>query len=283
MERAPSRIAVLFSGGTDSTASSALLTESFDEIHLLSYNRLGFYGVENSKYNHGKLAERFPNTRFIHHIYETTPLAKYITNHRRWQYIKKYNFFTLQNCGFCALINHVSTLAYCVRHGIADCADGITYDWPFFPGHMDKIIDRFRTLYRSFDITYHTPVLHFDVDEPIYYIDKFRFQSELEKPGSSANTTGKLLQRLGLSDVDNYKGTATDRKAQARCYQFVLPNLFIYWIFRGQERWQEYEEIVLEYFGELTEDARQLLEQYFERNAHKRLFAFLDEPAPFSG
>ena len=113
-----SKVAVLFSGGTDSTASSALLAETYREVHLLTYKRLGFHGAGNSTNNYHKLAKRFPDTKYVHHIFETTELVRRLTEHRRWHYIRKYGFFTLQNCGFCALINHVATMAYCLRHQI---------------------------------------------------------------------------------------------------------------------------------------------------------------------
>ena len=206
-------------------------------------------------------------------------MAKYITNRKRWRYVLKYGFFTLQNCGFCALLNHVGTIGYCLKHDIHDSADGITHDWPFFPGHMDKVIDKFRELYNYFGITYHTPVLHFDIDEPMRYIDKLSgHDAKKTKPSPDKNTTGKLLNRLELSDTENYKGTEIDRKAQARCFQFFLPNLFIYWVFRGPERWDEYEAVVCEYFGHLMEDSKEIIEAYFKNGEHEELFAFLDEP-----
>jgi len=277
MSNGEKEVAVLFSGGTDSTASAAILAGQYEAVHLLTFARHGFFGADNSSYNASKLIARFPGTRISHKVLETTPLAKYVTNNRRWHYIRKYGFFTLQNCGFCALLNHLGTLAYCLKHGIKNSADGITHDWPFFPGHMDKVIDRFREWYASFGITYHTPVLHFEIDRPMTYIDKISgFQSAHdEKP--DANTTGRLLHRMGLSDTDNYKGTEIDKKAQARCYQFAIPNLFIYWMFRGPERWDEYESIVVEYFSSLMEDSKTLVKAYFEHGRHRELFAFLDE------
>lgn len=272
------RVAVLFSGGTDSTASSALLTESFEEIHLLSYNRAGFHSIDNSGYNAGKLEARFPDRTFVHRVLETTALARYVTERKRFRYFLKYGFFTLQNCGFCALLNHTGTLAYCLKHGITDVADGITHDWPFFPGHMDKVIDRFRVMYSSFGITYHTPVLHCDIDRPMRYVDKLPGNGQAYQPQDEENTTGKILKRLGLSDTENYKGTAVDKRAQARCYQFVMPNLFVYWVYGAPYRWESYEKTVVEYFGHLMDDVSELVREFHDKGKRKELFAFLDEP-----
>jgi hypothetical protein len=277
MEREKTKVAVLFSGGTDSTASAAILAESFEEIHLLTYDRHGFYNADNSVNNARRLADRFPHVRFIHRIYETTPLAKWIANHKRWRYIRKYGFFTLQNCGHCALANHIGTLGYCLRHGIDNLADGITYDWPFFPGHMDKVIAELKIFHRKFGITYHTPVLHFDVEEPPHYIEKISPDFHKANTGAAANTTGKLLFKLGLSETTNYKGSETDRRVQARCYQFAVPNMFIYWVFRGVERWDDYEKIVHAYFSELLDDSKILIEEYLNGETEPSLFSYLDE------
>lgn len=272
------RVAVLFSGGTDSTASSALLTETFQEIHLLSYERAGFHGISNSRYNAGKLRARFPEHRIVHRLLETTPLARHVTNHNRFRYFLKYGFFTLQNCGFCALLNHTGSLAYCLKHGIRDVADGITYDWPFFPGHMDKVIQLFREMYAEFGITYHTPVLHCDIDRPMRYLDKLIGDGDVPQPEENRDTTGKILKRLGLSDTENYKGTELDKKAQARCFQFVLPNIFVYWVYNAPQRWDSYEAQVVEYFGHLIQDISGLVRKHHEEGSHPELFTFLDTP-----
>ena len=271
---APSRVAVLYSGGTDSTAASAILAERFDEVHLLTYTRDGLHHSTNSRHNHDLLTARFPERRFIHQIQHNGRLAEHIANHRRLHYVMRYGMFTLQSCGYCSLTNHVSTLAYCLREGIKDAADGITHDWPFFPGHMDKVIEHFRLLYASFGITYHTPVLAFDVAPPPRYADKLGIAAPVPLD-PDLNTTGRYLFRLKLAETENYKGSELDRRTQARCYQFVVPNMFIDWVYGGQERTQEYEATVVRFFSELMEDCRVLLERWFAHGERDELFSFL--------
>ena len=275
---AAGRIAILYSGGTDSTASAALLTERFSEIDLLTYARVGFHASDNSRDNAGRLARRFPDRTVRHAIYESTALARHLTMTHRWRHTLRYGFFTLQQCGFCALANQVGTMAHCLRHGLTDYADGITHDWPFFPGHMDRVIDRFREFAATYGLTYHTPVLHYDVDEAVPYIAKAVEPGQAQAPGEGANTTGRLLKRLGLSDTENYKGTERDRRSQARCYQFVLPNMFIYWVYGGPERWSEYEATVLAYFTDLLDEARVVLDDVAAGKDPRGLFGFLDTP-----
>lgn len=269
-------VAVLYSGGTDSTASAGLLAEQFAAVDLLTFHRLGFHSPQHSHFNRDKLIARFPDVTFRHFIYETTPLARHMTGHKRTQYTLKYGFFTLQNCGFCALTNHVATIAHCQRWGIEHLADGITHDWPFFPAHMDKVIDLLRDFARQFGLTYHTPVLDCAIDAPMTYFDKILRPGQATRPAPDVRTTGRILRRLGLSDTDNYKGTATDKNAQQRCFQFMLPDVLAHWVYNAPERWDEYEATVVEYFSHLLADSAELLAASTAK--HAPLFAYLDDP-----
>jgi len=273
---ASEKAALLFSGGTDSTASAALTAADFPEVHLLTYRRLGMRSAENAAHNYRRLQERFPQVAFVHRLFETTALARRITEHRRWHYLRRYGFFTLQNCGFCAVVNHVATAAYCLRHGIANTADGITRDWPFFPGHMKRVIELLEAWYLRFGITYRTPVWEYAIAEPPRYIDKIFPPPAPAPDGELPRTTGRLLLELGLSDTSDYKGTPFDRTVQATCFQFAVPNLFIFWVFRGHERWEEYERIVTEYFGHVLDDCDALVREFSESRRHAELFSFLD-------
>jgi hypothetical protein len=275
-------VAVLYSGGTDSTASAALLAERFDEVHLLTFDRHGFHDAGNSGRNVALLAARFPDTRFVHRVLETSALGAWISEHKRWKHLREHGFMTLQACGHCALANHLAGLAWCQRHGLGHLADGITHDWPFFPGHMDSVIERLRALHASFGVRYLTPVLHCEIDKPLRYIDKLTGAVAPEPP-PEADTTGRILQRLGLSQRANYKGTDQDRKSQAHCRQFMLPNLYIYWYYLPRKSWGDYEQAVLAYFEALIAQATEAMRAHLERGEHAELFAFLDQAEPITG
>jgi hypothetical protein len=272
-------VAVLFSGGTDSTASAALLAQRFDEVHLLTFDRHGFHDAGNSGRNAALLAERFPDTRFVHRVLETSALGAWISEHQRWKHLRRHGFMTLQACGHCALANHVAGLAWCLRHGLGHLADGITHDWPFFPGHMDAVIERLSAFHEGFGVRYHTPVLHCEIDKPLRYIDKLTGAVGVEPP-PEVETTGRILQRLGLSERASYKGTELDHRSQARCRQFMLPNLYIYWYFLPRRRWGDYERAVLDYFEDLIAQASRAVLDHQQRGEHAELFAFLDQADP---
>ena len=61
-------VALLYSGGTDSTYTATLMTKIYDRIHLLSYDRFGFSNAEYSRVNIHKLKEKFGEERFVHNI-----------------------------------------------------------------------------------------------------------------------------------------------------------------------------------------------------------------------
>ena len=50
--------ATLFSGGTDSTLTAALMADKFDKIHLITYDRFAFSSVMNPMVNVKKLRDK---------------------------------------------------------------------------------------------------------------------------------------------------------------------------------------------------------------------------------
>ena len=47
----PGKVALLYSGGTDSTLAACHAAEQLDQVHLLTYSRLGMFNVDNSEHN----------------------------------------------------------------------------------------------------------------------------------------------------------------------------------------------------------------------------------------
>lgn len=59
-------LALLFSGGTDSTYTAALMGQRYERVHLITYDRLGFLNTKNSQKNALLLKNRFGQGEFIH-------------------------------------------------------------------------------------------------------------------------------------------------------------------------------------------------------------------------
>lgn len=252
-------VAILYSGGTDSTCVAAIMAEKFQAVHLLTFLRFGFYCIENSKNNINVLKLNFPATVFIHKIINVDRLAMYLTYHNYIYNIFKYGFFVLSNCLICGLINHFRALVYCLDNKISKLADGSTRDWIFFPTHMDKVILELRCMYAHFNIEYLTPVYNFDLFSPPKFIDKIYPSSPYDKE-TNKKTTGNYLFEKGIFKSPNIKGTDFDRKMQPRCFQFILHHIYIYWYFMIRYEYTDFEAITLKFFKEKINDFVKLIE-----------------------
>ncbi len=249
-------LAILYSGGTDSTCVAALMAESYRRIHLLTFDRSGFHQIQNTRLGAQRLIERFPEVHFEHRILKIDRIFNRLAFKAYLPRLRRFGLRMLQNCTFCALANHFRTLHYCLEHGIRVVADGATRELRFLPSHMVQPIERMRSLYAEYGIEYLTPVYDFDIPREIDFFDKLR----MEKDGQEGvevepqqNTTGRHLHELGLLPSENIKGSALDRRLQYRCFQYVLHNMVAHVVMRGPEDYPRYEREILEVYEDTIE------------------------------
>lgn len=264
-------IAILYSGGTDSTCAVAIMAQKFQKIHLLTFKRFGIYSVENASRNVNILRKKFPSNQFTHKIITVDRLAKHIIYFRFIQNIFKYGFFTLSNCVNCCLIHHFRILIYCLENHIANVADGATKEWPFFPSHMEKVILEFKKMYTHFKITYHTPVYNFGLSSAVRFIDKIYPIRKLDLDiGSNSDnyckeTTGNYLFTLGIFPLPNLKGTDLDHKMQPRCFQFILHHIYLYWYSMVRHDYVDFEFTTLQFIKQKINSFVNLIEKNTKR------------------
>lgn len=245
-------VVVLYSGGTDSTCAAVLMAQRFQRIHLVTLDRAGFHQVEHSRKGAEMLARAFPSTTFVHRILRIDRLFTRVAFADYVSRIRRFGFFMLGNCTFCALSNHFRALAYCIEHGISHVADGVTRELPYLPSHMEKPIARLKEVYRQLGLEYHTPVYDFDIPREMSFFDRFLLPEE-GKQGivvdPDARTTGRYLHDLGILPTENIKGSSYDRGLQYRCFQYVLHNMVAFWTWlpRGKD-YASYEARILDVY-----------------------------------
>lgn len=260
------QIAILYSGGTDSTCAAYLMAERFQKIDLLTIQRFGFFSIDKCYRNVSLLREKFPDVIFVHKILKADSLAEYLNYNRFFRNVLKYGFFALSNCVICCLVNHFKALIYCLENRIFNIADGVTREWPFFPSHMEPVIAQFRQMYSRFNINYLTPVYDFDVPEVFTFIDKIYLDPKLrsgEGEGQdyiAGRTTGKFLFEKGILPAPDVKGTRLDHNMQPKCLQFVLHHIFLQWYFMPRYDYRKFEEMTAEFLKEKINDFVMLIE-----------------------
>jgi len=61
-------VALLFSGGVDSTYAACALSNAFSIVHLCTYERPGFFGGRVVLCHAERMRLRFPGVTFMHHF-----------------------------------------------------------------------------------------------------------------------------------------------------------------------------------------------------------------------
>lgn len=265
-----SKVAILFSGGTDSTLTAAMLTEQFDEIHLITYNRFGFHEADNTKTQSEMLKEKYGQDRFVHVFINVDKLFKHVSYENYLKNLKDFGFFNLSTCGLCKLSMHVKTIDYALDNAIAVVADGANQAMSMFPAQMEPVINEMKLLYNHFGIQYITPVFNMDGPLDKSFIDKHSLkfipsaaeteQTLNEEDFTNKKTPGHKLFDLGLAPSVNVKGSSYDKKRQPRCFQFITFNIFAKKYFLASKSYEEYRDETVSFYKSKISTMKNLLE-----------------------
>ncbi len=264
-------IAVLYSGGTDSTLTAYKAGERAERVHLLTYRRLGMVRVENSDTNVAALRERLGAERFVRPpLMPVDRLFRHVSYERYLRDVLRHGFMVLTTCGLCKLAMHLRTLVYCHDHGVSTVWDGANHNMTIFPAQMVEVMVQMRELYAMAGVRYESPVFEYDDDQgmdfgsALYGLNPARGSRPED---ADRRTTGRELHELGILPEADVKGTAHDKRMQARCFQFVLFNLCARWYYLERGSLDAYREKVIAYYGRKIERSRSLVAR------------FLDDPA----
>jgi hypothetical protein len=262
--------AVLYSGGSDSTCVAALMAERFARVHLLTFEELATRGSPSPAGNVERLRAEYGAERFVHRLFSVDRLLERVSYERYWRNLRRHGLYLLSTPGFSSLSWHARTVAYCLDHGLAHAADGVTRELQHFPGHLDGVLRLFQGLYAGFGIDYRNPVRDWDVPPDQQFLERLLVSPHGFGPApeaSRARTTGAWLHARGLMPSDNVKGSALDQSMQHACYPFVLFNMFVFWRCLAYGDMAEYERREARLFAEKAETVRGWLEDYRRRGA----------------
>ncbi len=291
-------VAVLYSGGSDSTLSTVLIQDKYKKIHLVSYERFGVFSIRNTEVYVKTLKEKYGEDKFVHSVINIDKLFKYLSYHSFFKNLGKHRFFLLSTCGFCKLAMHVRTIVYCLEHNISAVCDGANKGMDIYPAQMKPVLDLVQDLYESFGITYLTPVFDYDppnekgfiLEENARLLEfKERASTEGDAPANKAggeadntgtgdreqpgNTTEAKLYQLGITPQPRVKGSKFDKERQGRCFQLILFRIFALKYFLAAHSMEEYTRRTVNLFDDKSRLAHDIIQEYRETGKRKKLFA----------
>jgi predicted subunit of tRNA(5-methylaminomethyl-2-thiouridylate) methyltransferase len=150
-------LVLLFSGGTDSTYTAVIMAKEYEKIHLLTYDRLGFFNVPNSKRSVELLRKEFGEQRFDQTVINFEEFFKKVSYHNYFRDLFKYGLYTLSVCGLCKLAMHWRTICFCFENKLTCVCDGANEEM-IDPSQDEANIEHIRSLYGEFGIKYFNPV-----------------------------------------------------------------------------------------------------------------------------
>lgn len=220
---------VLYSGGCDSTLAAALVSGSYAQVELVTYDRLGFFKAqENASINFEKLKKKFGQDKLSFRVFKVDSIFKKIQYDRYLYYLKKYGSICMSICGLCKLAMHCQTILYCIRHSIANVCDGASREMSVFPTqNLDIALEGIKKLYADFGINYFNPVF---------------------ENGKDAE---KMLYDMGIIPTRAYRLKPEDK--QVLCSQQILFARFVGY-YLSEHSWEEYVRDLHNFYSEKIAD-----------------------------
>lgn len=176
-------IAVLFSGGPDSTLAALYALQKANRVHLITYHhRLMSHdklisGKPKSSAVVQELTKNYGRSRIVVFNQDIWELFKKIYFHNIFIFLQNYGSYCIPwICGACKLAMHIKTIEYNLEHNIKITYDGANKESAtVFPAQSTSYIETMQRLYKSFGMIYETPV--YDMEGTDIKTEKFGMKS----------------------------------------------------------------------------------------------------------
>jgi hypothetical protein len=143
MDLIKNEVAVMFSGGIDSLLAAILLQQTFDKVHLITFDKGTLeFGVKNNIPNVELLKAQFGEDRIRHEIIDLKNLVKRIGGMKTPGDRKKYNLET-RWCVRCRLSMNTGGLIYALEHQLVGYADGSNREQIPSPANLTGTAENF--------------------------------------------------------------------------------------------------------------------------------------------
>ncbi|MDD8027208.1 MAG: 7-cyano-7-deazaguanine synthase, partial [Acidobacteriota bacterium] len=168
MDPIKNEAAVMFSGGIDSLLAAVLLLQTYDKVHLVTFDK-GYleFGVKNNIPNVERLKARFGTERIHHEIVDLKNVVKRIGAAKASGHRKKYNLET-RWCVRCRLGMNTGGLIYALEHNLVGYADGSNREQIPSNGNLTgtaenypSIVNRSKEFAADYAVRFMTPTYEF--------------------------------------------------------------------------------------------------------------------------
>ena len=257
-------IAILYSGGADSTLVAILMANKFKTIHLLTFYTSFMTNVERTKINVEKIKIKFKDVNFIHKIISIDKTYNIINGTNYLQDLFKYRLFKVYSFNLNLRISMmVATILYCKKYKIKRVAHGANrYAGIIMPSQMEEVLKQIDLLFKRNDITKINPVYDYKDKHPILNIS-LSPQVINKKSQNIKNTTpdvSKKLYELGIVNTpDIKKSNNTKYSNQVQCGLELLHMIWYRFYFFQLYDYYTFKKLSADYTKDKLEVARRIL------------------------
>jgi hypothetical protein len=153
-------IAILFSGGSDSTLAAVLAAERFKRVYLITYSHPFMFFHDKVRINARNLKNAFPDNEFLEYHGQITSLFRHLYFSNFLKYLRTHRTMMVSwICGACKIAMHLKTIQFCKTNGISHVWCGAHEESSaIFPAQMEPVIEDTKRLYAGSGIVYESPV-----------------------------------------------------------------------------------------------------------------------------
>lgn len=240
-------VALLYSGGCDSTLAACRLAQYFPKVYLNTFDRMGFIETGAPSVHFDRMVLRYPDVSFKHALIPFQKFYESVESHEYLRSLWTYGSMAVVPCGHCKLAMHWRNLLFCVENGVKYAADGAVYGNEYFAEQNPKILmPALVDFYGRFGITLVHPV----------------FEEGL-------NTEEELFE-LGITDARRVKRTAKDK--QVICSQHIMFAAFMR-KYLTNHSFDEYEANYRTYLQKKVDYIQKLTVDHFDGPREKSTLA----------
>jgi predicted subunit of tRNA(5-methylaminomethyl-2-thiouridylate) methyltransferase len=172
-------IALMFSGGVDSTATAIMLAEKYDKVHLITYrNGYGHYYHHRTKKRVDELNKALGDP-FVFTLVSTKDYFDEIVVNSVLKDFKKYKSGFIWFMG-CKMAMHMRSAIYCMENGLRFMSDGSNEDTNEMVEQMLVSLTLIRFFYDHYGIQFGTPVYEISRDESRNLIKKLKLNMGIQ-------------------------------------------------------------------------------------------------------
>jgi hypothetical protein len=192
------KVALLYSGGSDSTLAAIRLLEQHEHLTLLTMSHRGHVGAELIDEQMIRLGRYLGDPGRLDHAHlPVDALFRFLSYERYMSHLWRYGTFMLSVCGLCKLAIHWRALLYCRDHGVDRIADGAVKSMSAYPAQNERVmLGPMRELYQEHGIRYENPVFEEDLEVP-RALYELRYHPRVDIKGTTADLQASCtMQRL---------------------------------------------------------------------------------------